>query len=74
MRFEWDEDKNRRNFAKHNLTFERASLVFEDSHQLTIQDRIVEGEERWQTLGMESGMVLLVAPLIETRPAARLSG
>jgi uncharacterized DUF497 family protein len=74
MRFEWDEDKNRRNLAKHKLTFERASLVFEDPQQLNIQDRIVEGEERWQTLGMESGMVLLVAPLIETRPAARLSG
>ena len=73
MRFEWDEDKNRRNLAKHKLTFERASLVFEDPQQLNIQDRIVEGEERWQTLGMESGMVLLVAPLIETRPAARLS-
>jgi hypothetical protein len=61
MRFEWDEDKNRRNLAKHKLTFERASLVFEDPQQLNIQDRIVEGEERWQTLGMESGMVLLVA-------------
>jgi len=61
MRFEWDEDKNRRNLAKHKLSFEMASLVFEDPQQVNIQDRIVEGEERWQTLGMESGTVLLVA-------------
>ena len=27
MRFEWDEDKNRRNLAKHKVSFETASLV-----------------------------------------------
>lgn len=61
MRFEWDEDKNRRNLAKHKLSFERASLVFDDPRSLSIQDCVVEGEERWQTVGMESGTVLLVA-------------
>ena len=61
MRFEWDEDKNRRNLAKHKVSFDRASLVFEDPQALSIQDRVVEGEERWQTLGMESGTLLLVA-------------
>jgi len=61
MRFEWDEDKNRRNLAKHKVSFERARLIFEDPQALSIQDCVVEGEERWQTLGMESGTVLLVA-------------
>jgi len=61
MRFEWDEDKNRRNLAKHKVSFETASLVFEDPRALSTQDRVVEGEERWQTLGMVSGIVLLVA-------------
>jgi uncharacterized protein len=61
MRFEWDEDKNRSNLAKHKVSFERASLVFDDPQSLSIQDRVVEEEERWQTLGMESGTVLLVA-------------
>jgi uncharacterized protein len=35
--------------------------VFDDRHALTILDRIVGGEERWQTLGSISGVVLIVA-------------
>ncbi len=61
MRFEWDEDKNRRNLAKHKVSFETASLVFDDPQVLSVKDRVVEGEERWQTVGMVSGAVLLVA-------------
>ena len=61
MRFEWDEGKNRRNLAKHKVSFETASLVFEDPRALSIQDRVVEREERWQTVGMVSGTVLFVA-------------
>jgi len=61
MRFEWDEDKNRRNVAKHKVSFETASLVFDDPLALSIQDRAVEGEERWETVGMVSGVLLFVA-------------
>ena len=61
MRFEWDEDKNRRNLARHKISFATATLVFNDPNALSVQDRLVEGEERWQTLGMVSGTVLLVA-------------
>lgn len=61
MRFEWDEDKNRRNLAKHKVSFETAKSVFDDPQALSIQDRVVEGEQRWQTVGMVSGAVLLVA-------------
>lgn len=61
MRFEWDEDKNRRNLAKHKVSSETASLVFDDPQVLSIQDRVVEGEERWQTVGVVSGTVLFVA-------------
>jgi uncharacterized DUF497 family protein len=60
MRFEWDEAKNRRNLAKHRISFETAKLVFEDPHHLSIQDRVVEGEKRWQTLGMIDGVILLM--------------
>ena len=60
MRFEWDENKNRRNLAKHKVSFETARLVFDDPHVLSIQDRVVEGEERWQTVGMVFGTVLFV--------------
>ena len=52
MRVEWNEEKNRRNRAKHKVGFEVAQLVFDDPHARTIRDRIVNGEERWQTVGL----------------------
>ena len=61
MRFEWDEEKNRANIAKHKVSFETARSVFDDPHARSIQDRIVNGEKRWQTLGMTPEIVLIVA-------------
>ena len=62
MRFLGDEKKSRLNFAKHKVSFEIASLVFEDPHSISRFDRTKEGEERWQTLGVPVGIaVLLVA-------------
>lgn len=62
MRFEWDEVKNRRNLVKHRISFETAKLAFEDPYALSLQDRVVASEERWQTLGMiDDGIVVLVA-------------
>ncbi|MDW5458261.1 BrnT family toxin, partial [Acinetobacter baumannii] len=49
--FEWDEAKNRKNQKKHDISFETASLVFEDPLRISIQDRHTNGEERWQTIG-----------------------
>jgi|SRR2546427_1789795 len=66
MRFIWDEYKNRRNRSKHNVSFETAVLVFDDPHAISIQDRFVQGEERWQTLGLIEGViVMLVAHSVE---------
>ena len=52
MRFDWDETKDANNPRKHGFGFEAASLVFDDPLQLSAQDREVDGEERWQTIGM----------------------
>ena len=60
MNFEWDEAKNRRNLAKHRISFENAKLVFDDPHALSFQDREVDREERWQTLGVLEGSVLVL--------------
>ncbi|MGA2326166.1 MAG: BrnT family toxin [Bryobacteraceae bacterium] len=60
MRFLWDEAKNRRNRAKHKVSFETARLVFDDPCALSMQDRVAEGEERWQTLGLAGGAVVLL--------------
>jgi len=61
MRFEWDEGKNRRNLAKHEIDFETAVLVFDDPYHLVLEDRVVDGEQRWKALGlMGSTTVVLV--------------
>jgi uncharacterized DUF497 family protein len=65
MRFEWDERKNHENRRKHEgISFELASLVFEDEHRLISLDRVDEtGEQRWLALGavsMEPGAALIV--------------
>ena len=60
MRFEWDAEKNRRNRAKHKVGFEAARLVFDDPFALSVPERVVEGEERWQTIGMAGGIVALL--------------
>ncbi len=66
MRFEWDEAKDRRNRFKHRVSFETAIKVFFDPFHVSRQDRFVAGEERWQTIGMVDGvLILLVAHEID---------
>jgi len=60
VRFEWDEAKARTNERKHGVNFEDAMLVFADPYALVEQDRTVDGEVRWQTLGLAGGIVLLL--------------
>ena len=58
--FEWDEAKNQKNQKKHDVSFETASLVFDDPLRISIQDRHTNGEERWQTIGMVKGVLMLL--------------
>jgi len=60
MQILWDRNKDRSNRAKHRVSFEVASLVFEDPFHLSILERIENGEERWQTLGMVGSVVVLL--------------
>ncbi len=59
MRFEWDERKSRTNLAKHKVSFGLARLVFDDPQRLSLRDER-ENEERWLTLGLVKGTVVLV--------------
>ena len=60
MKFEWDQAKNRANQIKHHVSFELAIEAFNDPLHRSIPDRIVEGEQRWQTIGLVGGIVLLI--------------
>ena len=62
IRFEWDLAKAAANVRKHGVSFETALRVFADPHHVSELERIVDGEQRWQTLGVIGGFtVLLVA-------------
>lgn len=60
VRFEWDLDKSAGNLRKHRVSFGTALRVFADPFALSEQDRVEGGEQRWQTLGMVEGRVLLL--------------
>lgn len=61
MRIEWNANKNRANQKKHGISFELAQDVFGDPLALSRPDRIEGGEERWHTLGVVEGVILIVA-------------
>jgi uncharacterized DUF497 family protein len=58
--FEWDAAKALLNVRKHGVTFDQASSVFLDALALTVFDaEHSDSEERWFTLGFDSGGTLL---------------
>jgi uncharacterized protein len=62
VEFTWDRRKNRANQRKHRISFETAIHVFDDPFHITAQDREVDDEVSWQTIGVVNGIhVLLVA-------------
>lgn len=58
--FEWDDNKAESNFRKHGIRFEEAALAFDDPFAVSEQNRIENGEQRWQTIGMAGGCLLLL--------------
>jgi len=63
MRFLWDEAKRRANLRKHGLDFADAKAVFADI-TLTAQDlRFDYQEQRFVTVGLLRGMVVVIAHL-----------
>ena len=60
-KFGWDPAKEKTNIGKHKISFQRAASVFRDPNQLSIYDEEhSEGEDRWITIGVDSGGVLRV--------------
>ena len=59
LHFEWDPLKAASNQRKHGVSFEMATRVFADPNALLEHDRVKDGEERWLTIGMVEGFVIL---------------
>lgn len=71
--FEWDDAKNRVNRRKHGISFEFAKGVFCDPDALMVQDRVVQGEERWQAIGRAGEhSVLVVAHVVRSSEDAEV--
>ena len=62
MGFEWDQQKNQANYAKHKINFELASKIFDDPLTKYRFDRIVDGEDRWLAVGkvLQQHMLVVV--------------
>ncbi len=59
--FDWDPAKAESNVSKHSVAFERAATVFRDPNAVSVfDDDHSDEEERWLTLGLDSGGALLV--------------
>ena len=52
MRFQYDEQKDHKNLARHDVDFQTATLVFDDPYAVTIRDTAHDEEEdRYITIG-----------------------
>jgi uncharacterized DUF497 family protein len=60
-RFEWDEEKDYENQAKHNVSFSLAQRAFLDSHRVIVEDvSHSTDEERFYCIGRVGGHVMTV--------------
>jgi len=62
MDFEWDQQKNQANYAKHKINFELASKVFDDPLAAFRFDQVMNGEVRWLIIGkvMQQHVLIVV--------------
>jgi len=61
MKFTWDESKRKTNLKKHGLDFIDAKPVFSGATFTFEDNRFSYGEQRFITLGMLKGMVVVIA-------------
>jgi len=79
-----DRAKSLTNRRKRGISFELAARVFFDPLHVSVQDRIEDGEVRWQTVGQVGGTMIVVVAhavvedevvevirIVSARPATR---
>ena len=65
MKFEWDEAKRKSNIKKHGFDFVDAEKVFNGATFTINDDRFDYGKNRYITLGMLEGIVVVITHLEE---------
>ena len=75
LTFEWGEEKSKRNFKKHGITFDEAKTVFNDPFAITIADPDhSDEEERYLDVGLSVKERLLVVWYTEREENIRIIG
>jgi hypothetical protein len=73
MKFEWDENKAKRNLSKHGVSFEEAKTVFNDPLYVDFYDPDhSESEERYLIVGESNQERLLIVSYTEKGNSIRL--
>lgn len=71
MQFEWDDEKEKINVAKHGIDFTTAARVFKDENRLELYDEVhSDTEDRYITIGMIDGIAYLVMVVYTEREEA----
>jgi len=71
MQFEWDDEKERKNIAKHGIDFETAAAVFQDINRLEFYDEKHSiDEDRYITIGLIDGEAYIVMVVYTEREEA----
>ena len=67
--FEWDEEKDRANRAKHSIGFEEAKVIFDGPVLTAADEREDYGEERFISTGQLGTLVVVV---VQTSRSGRI--
>jgi uncharacterized DUF497 family protein len=68
MVFEWDDEKERKNIAKHGIRFTTAARVFSDENRIERFDAgHSEFEDRYMTIGLVGGLLMVLAVVYTER-------
>ena len=72
MEFEWDEDKDKANQRKHQISFEEAAEVFYYPIYETVDTRFEYGEVRLIGIGRNSQLIILTVVYTEREARIRI--
>jgi uncharacterized DUF497 family protein len=70
--FEWDEDKAKSNWIKHDVSFDEATTVFDDSLARIFDDELHSADERREVITGRSINNRLLVVCFTERPDERI--
>lgn len=72
VEFEWDTEKNKTNLSKHGISFEEAVEIFSGPIFTAEDKRKDYGEKRMISIGVLSGIVVLLVAHVDRKGKTRI--